>query len=161
MDFKLNKMKKILFLTILFLILSCSTYKRTRFEYNLGSKKNEWINNFKTEFFFTCLKKGYDNDTIFKLIAKKDFQYLYEPFAYQHNKIDSLALKIIQNIPKPIIPHCDDCTKEEEIEELKKNYICATCLNYYASYELDSITRVTYRKLLKDEKVLEKFWRKK
>ena len=149
-------MKKSIILLSL-IILSCSLNKRTRFEYNLGSKKNEWINNFKTEFFFICLKKGYKNDTIFKLIAKKDLQYLYEPFAYQHNKIDSLAIKIIQNIPKPIIPHCDDCTKEEEIEELKKNYICATCLNYYASNELDSIAIVTYKKLLKEEKVEEKF----
>lgn len=125
MAFTLNIMKKFFYITIFILILSCSTNKRTRFEYNLGSKQNEWINNFKTEFFFTCLKRGYKNDTIFKLIAKRDFQYLYEPFAYQHNKIDSLAIKIITNIPKPIIPHCDDCTKEEEIEELKKKlHLC-------------------------------------
>ena len=81
---------------------------------------------------------------------------MYEPFSYQHDKIDSLAIKIIQNIPKPIIPHCDDCTDEEEIEELKKNYICATCLNYYASNELDSIAKIEYKKYLKNDKSFQK-----
>lgn len=154
-------MRKILFLTLFILISSCSSNKRAKFEYNLGSPKTEWITNFKTEFFFTCLKKGYKNDTIFNLIAKKDMQYLYEPFAFQHNEIDSLASNIIQNIPKPIIPPCDDCSKEEAIESFKKNFICATCLNYYASYELDSIAKVAYKKQVKSIKAEEKFWKKK
>jgi len=138
-------MKKLNLIVIIFIIISCSTYNRSKFEYHFGNKENEWINNFKTEFFFTCLRKGYKNDTIFKLISKKDFQYLYEPYAFQHNEIDVIATKIVNNIPKPIYPHCDECTEKEEAEEANKNYICASCLNYYASRELDS----TAKKLIK------------
>lgn len=150
-------MKKLVIIIIVFVVVSCSTNKRTKFEYQLGSKDNEWINNFKTEFFFTCLKKGYNNDSIFKLISKKDFQYLYEPFAFQHDEIDILATRVIKNIPKPIYPHCDDCSKKEEQEILKKNYICASCLNYYASRELDSIAKKTYKNYIKTEKSNNKF----
>lgn len=147
-------MKKLNLIAITFIITSCSTYNRSKFEYHFGNKENEWINNFKTEFFFTCLKTGYKNDTIFKLISEKDFQYLYEPFAFQHNEIDILATKIITNIPKPIYPHCDDCTKKEEENEAKKNYICASCLNYYASIELDSVAKKAYKNYMKNEKEL-------
>jgi hypothetical protein len=145
-------MKRLTVITIAFLIISCSTYKRTNFEYHLGKKENEWINNFKTEFFFSCLKIGYKNDTIFKLISRKDFQYLYEPFAFQHNAINILATKIIKDMPKPIYPHCDDCTEKEEKEEAEKNYICASCLNYYASRELDSIAKKAYKEYITGKK---------
>lgn len=142
-------MKKLIIFLAIIVFTSCSSYKRTKFEYQLGSNKNEWINNFKTEFFLTCLQKAYNNDTIFKLISKKDFQYHYEPFAYQHYKIDTLANRIIKNMPKPIYPHCDDCDEKEEKEDVKKNYFCASCLNYYASRELDSIAKREYKKISK------------
>jgi len=150
MDFRLKNMKNIILTFAIFiLITSCNTYKKNRFEYNLGKKENEWINNFKTEFFFSCIKEGYKNDTIIKLISKKDLLYQYEPYAYQHNKIDSLAINLIKRIPKPIYQHCDDCTKKEEIENNTKNYFCASCLNYFASRELDSIAKNEYKKINK------------
>lgn len=143
-------MKKLIILLVIIVLTSCSSYKRTKFEYQLGSNKNEWINNFKTEFFFTCIKKAYKNDTIFNLISKKDFQYHYEPFAYQHDKIDTLANRIIEKMPKPIYPHCDDCDEKQEKEDAQKNYFCASCLNYYASRELDSIAKNEYKKICKN-----------
>ena len=115
-------MKKLIILLVIIVLTSCSSYKRTKFEYQLGSNENEWINNFKTEFFLTCLKKAYKNDTIFNLISKKDFLYHYEPFAYQHDKIDTLASRIIEKMPKPIYPHCDDCDEKQEKEDVQKNY---------------------------------------
>lgn len=139
-------MKQLLSLLFIITTISCSIVKRPKFEYHFGTKENVWINNFKTEFFFSCIRQGYKNDTIFKLISKKDLLYRYEPFAYQHNEIDIIANKIIQNIPRPIYAPCDDCTDKEKDEEYKKNYICATCLNYYASRELDSIAKKTYNK---------------
>jgi hypothetical protein len=105
---------------------------------------------YKTDFFFTCIRKGYKDDTIFKLIAQKDLLVPYEPILFHYDRIDTLATTVIKNIPKPIYPYCADCTAEEEKEELKKNYICASCLNYYASRELDSIAKKTYKEYLKN-----------
>lgn len=145
--------KTIIFLgLVLSIFYSCDTYKRTKFEYHFGKNENEWINMYKTQFFLTCLRKGYNDDAILKLIAQKDLLVPYEPVLFQYDKIDTLATRIIKNIPKPIYPHCDDCTEEEEKENLKKNYICASCLNYYASKELDSIAKNVYKKYLEGEK---------
>ena len=131
--------------------MSCSTYNREKFEYHLGNKKNEWINNFKTEFFFSCLKKGYKSDSITNLISKKDLLYLYEPYAFQHEQIDSISRLIIEKMPKPIYPHNDEINDKKELD---KNYICASCLNYYSSRELDSIAKKKYKKLILQSKYL-------
>lgn len=124
---------------------SCATYKRTKFEYHFGNNKNEWVNMYKTDVFLTCLRKGYKDDAFFYQIAKKDLLVPYEPILFHYDRIDTLATRVIKNIPKPIFPHCDDCTEEEEAAEVKKNYICASCLNYYASRELDSIAKKAYK----------------
>lgn len=136
-------MKKIILISsVILLIFSCNSYKRNRFEYHLGNKKNEWINNFKTEFFFSCLNKGYKSDSIANLISKKDLLYLYEPFAYQHEQVDSISSLIIEKMPKPIYAHNDEINYKKELD---KNYICASCLNYYSSRELDSIAKRKYK----------------
>ncbi|MEO8240617.1 MAG: hypothetical protein ABI576_21105 [Flavobacterium sp.] len=148
-------MKKItIILGFLLLVLySCQTYKRTKFEYHFGKNEdNKWVNMYKTKFFFDCLRKGYKDDTFFDSISKKDLLFPYEPILFEYGKIDTLATKVTTNMPKPIYPHCDDCTETEEKENLKKNYICASCLNYYASRELDSIAKEAYKKHLKEEK---------
>ena len=148
----MKKMKnKIVIIVIGCVLWSCTTYKRNKFEYHFGKNQNEWINMYKTDIFLTCIRKGYKDDEVFKLIAKKDLLVPYEPFLYIKS-IDSLATNVIKNMPKPIFPHCDDCTEAEEIEEAKKNYICASCLNYYASRELDSIARKAYKEYLRGEK---------
>lgn len=146
-------MKKIIIIGILFCIFSsCGTYKRSKFEYQFGEKRAEWINMYKTEMFFTCLRKSYENPAIFNLIAKEDLQVPYEPILSEYDKINLLSTKIIKNIPKPIYPNWDDCTEKEKQEQLKKNYFCATCLNYYASSELDSIAKKAYKNFLKTER---------
>lgn len=105
---------------------------------------------YKDEVFHACIKEGYQNDTIFKMMGKKDF---FSPLAANNTNeadaADILGKKVIQNMPKPIIPHCDDCNQKEL---LKMNYISSNCLNYYASKELDSIARVAYKKHLESEK---------
>lgn len=141
-----SKIIKVIVLSLL--LSSCETYKRTKFEYHFGKGKNEWINMYKTDVFLSCMKKGYESDDIYKLIGKKDLLVPYEPILFQYSKIDTLTTKIIKNIPKPIYPHCDDCTNEQEQEMLRKNYICASCLNYYASRDLDSIAKKAYKAYL-------------
>jgi hypothetical protein len=148
--FKLiNNMKNLIVVITTIIFLSCNTHKRERFVYNLGQEKEQWINNYKTEFFIKCLQKGYKNDSIIKLMAKVDIlYYLSDPLEFQHKKLDSLAHKIITEMPKPIIPHCDDCN---ENEENKKKLICANCLNYYGSKELDFMAQEAYKKYNKNE----------
>ncbi|WP_187658540.1 hypothetical protein [Flavobacterium macrobrachii] len=72
--------------------------------------------------------------------------YLPNPLEFQHKEIEIIAFKIINEMPKPIYPNCDDCN---EVEEAKKKLICANCLNYYASKELDSIAKIAYAKSIK------------
>ena len=92
--------RKITIIVILFcLFTSCGTFKRSKFEYQFGKEGSEWINMYKTEVFFTCLRKSYENPDIFKLIAEKDLQVPYEPIMSEYDRIDSLTSKIIKNIP--------------------------------------------------------------
>ena len=78
-------MKKIyLIITITFVTLSCNTYKRDKFQYR-NEDKNVWINTFKSEVFYSCIKEGIKNDSVFKIIKKKD---LLNSTYWQYYKID-------------------------------------------------------------------------
>jgi len=137
-------MKKLLILP--FIILSCSTQKRDEFKYRNEDKK-VWINTFKSEVFYECLKEGYKNDTIFKLMEKKDLFNSYD--AIDFTTIDfarELGKQIIIKMPAPYIKI------EVGNEYLKnKNFISYNCLNYYSSKELDSIANSEYEKMLKNQ----------
>jgi hypothetical protein len=136
-------------LTLCLLVLSCNTYKRDTFYFRSDSKyksKSFWIDNFKDEVFYECLKEGYKNDSIFKLMGKKDLFNSSE--IYDLSELDSarvLGREIIKNMPPPFI-HIDD----KDITGM--NFISASCLHYYASHELDSIAKRAYKKHLKTEK---------
>ena len=140
------KMKKIIILILPFIILSCSTQKRDKFEYRNEDKK-VWINTFKSEVFYECLKEGFKNDSIFKLMEKKDLFNSYD--AIDFTAIDfarELGKQIIKKMPVPYIKI------EVGNEYLKnKNFISYNCLNYYASKELDSIANIEYEKMLKKQ----------
>jgi hypothetical protein len=144
LEIKLEDMKKLLILP--FIILSCSTQKRDEFKYRNEDKK-VWINTFKSEVFYECLKEGYKNDTIFKLMEKKDLFNSYD--AIDFTTIDfarELGKQIIIKMPAPYIKI------EVGNEYLKnKNFISYNCLNYYSSKELDSIANSEYEKMLKNQ----------
>ena len=139
-------MKKIIILILPFISLSCSTQKRDKFEYRNEDKK-VWINTFKSEVFYECLKEGFKNDSIFKLMEKKDLFNSYD--AIDFTAIDfarELGKQIIKKMPVPYIKI------EVGNEYLKnKNFISYNCLNYYASKELDSIANIEYEKMLKKQ----------
>ncbi|MFE3872359.1 hypothetical protein ACFX5F_14115 [Flavobacterium sp. ZS1P70] len=146
--------KNTVILTICLLVLSCNTYKRDPFYFRSDSKyKDEsfWIDNFKDEVFYACLKEGYKNDSIFKLMGKKDLFNASEVFDF--SEMDSarvLGRKIIKKMPPPFI-HIDD----KDITGM--NFISAACLHYYASRELDSIAKEAYKKHAKMAKENNKF----
>jgi hypothetical protein len=149
---KQNNMKKIFLLIIITTFFSCNSYKRDKFYYRKDDK-NGWINTFKAEVFYECLREGYQNDTVFKIIAKKDLFNSYDGFEF--NVIDSakiLGSSIIKKMPKPYINMDNEDLKE-------RNFISMTCLNYYASKELDSIAKKAFKEHLKKNKKDEIFWK--
>lgn len=141
MDIKL-KINTLLTLTL----MSCSSNQLSKFEYQFG--KEEWINSYKTEAFWGCFNESYKNDTLIKIISKRDF--INQPeiiadwdiFFKAHQEGKNISV----NIPKPTYPKFEEGNKEEFY---KKNYFLANCLRYYASRELDSIARIEYKKHLK------------
>ncbi|MEO8515925.1 MAG: hypothetical protein ABI426_04230 [Flavobacterium sp.] len=92
------------------------------------------------------------NDTIFKLIDKKDFFDFNEDVNMNNRATAStLGKNIIKNLPKAIIPKCDDCSEKQKAEDALKKYISSNCLKYYASRELDSIAKAEYARYLEKE----------
>lgn len=140
----------ILLIAFGFLFVHCAGYPRKKYTPNFGTEKQGWKNNFKTEFFVKCLQKGINNDTLTRIVTSKDLLYYNaDPLEFQHHLADSLSNVVIQNLPVPMFPHCEDC---DETQEKKKRFICGNCLNYYASRELDSIAEVAYKKHIADKK---------
>lgn len=133
-------MKKIVILLLLFCSCSKSTYQN--FDYN--KSKNPWITAYKDNVFFACLKESYKNDSIFKLIEKKDALNPYDGLnAEDLNKTKKLGIDIIKKIPKPSM--CENF--KEEV-----NYYMSNCLHYYNSKELNSIAKKAYKDYLKARK---------
>jgi hypothetical protein len=140
-------MKNIRFtmISICFLALSCNTYKRDRFTYRgVATKKDAfWIEIFKDEMFYECIKEGNKNDTILTLMKKKDLLNISDGgMTFDEVEIaKKIGKEVIENMPPPFI-HLD-----EDVKNL--NFISASCLHYYASRELDSIAREAYKRHLK------------
>jgi len=134
---------------ICFLIVSCKPYQRERFKYR-GSNINEktfWIEIFKDEMFYQCIKEGFKKDSVFELMRKKD---LFNSSEYVLNLKNAeiardLGRKIIKNLPPPFIKSDD-----KDISEM--NFISASCLHYYASRELDSIAKSAYKVYIREKK---------
>ena len=131
-------------LLIAMITLSCSTYKRDKFQYR-NDDINVWTNTFKSEVFYYCIQEGLKNDSLFKILKKKDLFNLFD--GYPITIIDSarsLGKKVIINMPEPFIKIDND---EENLKN--RNFISYSCLNYYASRELD---KKAYKMHLKKQK---------
>ena len=135
-------MKNILYLFITLFVQSYSNKTYQKFDYNYS--KNPWINAFKDQLFFASLKEGFNSDSIFTLLKKKD---AFNP--YDWLSLDELekAKALGKDLVKKITPHlmCEDWTPG-------MNYYMANALHYYNSRELDSIARVYYKQHLKKDK---------
>jgi hypothetical protein len=150
---------KILISLLIFLFtFSCSVNEKPHFAYRSENQKkgvdqNFYIKRFRDNTFYKCLKYGYGDSLNFeigKLMAKKDlFSPSDEPFTKEEESIqDSLAKKIIKNLPKPYI------LVEDENSIKDKNFIISTCLSYYESKELNTIAKKFYDEKIKDNKKL-------
>ncbi|MFD1256139.1 hypothetical protein ACFQ3S_04980 [Mucilaginibacter terrae] len=126
--------------------MSCSHVSYPKFDYNNGP--NSWINTFKDEVFFASLREGYKNDTIFKMIEKKDAFNPYDGLSLKAlQKAKQLGKALVNKMPPPAM--CEGCTPG-------MNYYMANALHYYNSKELDSIARIYYKIHLKEDKIFEK-----
>ncbi|WP_396176901.1 hypothetical protein [Flavobacterium sp.] len=98
-----------------------------------------WINNYKQEVFYYCLFENYQNDSIMKMMGKEDLfnpnDYIPMPF---WEKMKTLGKNAIQHMP-------ENKYFIETEEDKKKKYISKTCLDYFASRELDSIAKNEYK----------------
>jgi len=128
------------YITLIFFTLilnSCSSQnKYEHFDYQNGP--NAWINAFKDQMFFACLRESYSNDSIYKMIEKHDALNPYDGLNLESlDKAKALGKSIIKNIPPPAM--CESCNNGE-------NYFMADCLHYYKSRELDSIAHTEFKK---------------
>lgn len=135
---------KYIIIILLLCLSSCSKKTYHRFEYNKSD--NPWVEAFKDNVFLSILRESYQNDTIFKLLEKKDTFNPYNGLSGDAlDQTKQLATKFIKNMPKSAI--CENCKEGE-------NYYMANSLHYYASCELDSIACEAYKKKLRLEKEL-------
>ncbi|HQV35275.1 MAG TPA: hypothetical protein P5335_11710 [Flavobacterium sp.] len=125
---------------IFFILISCnSIHVKDGFLYEENNSKEIWINSYKYEVFYECIKQGIGNDSLRIILKNKDLFNKSQELEF--NTIDSariLGHKIIINLPEPYI----------KIDEgsINKNYISYNCLKYYASKELDEIAMIEYKK---------------
>ena len=131
---------------IVLLFLSCRpTNIRESFSYEEDDLKRNWINSYKYEVFYGCIKQGLGNDSLRIILSKNDL--FNKSLELEFKTIDSarnLGYKLIQNMPTPFIKIDENSTN--------KNFISYNCLKYYASRELDSIAIAEYKKFKKKNK---------
>lgn len=130
----------ILFFFIVVMTISCKTAPRNKFSYKLDEKQS-WINAYKYEAFYGCIKEGIGNDSLRIILEKKDLFNLNSDMDF--STIDNarkLGKKIIKNMPNAYIKIDKG---EEHLKD--KNFISNTCLMYYASRELDSVAESEYK----------------
>jgi len=121
------------------ILLSCTTYKRDRFAYHQDEEQS-WINSYKYEAFYTCINEGLKNDSLKIILSKEDLFTPYDGINFSPiDQARQLGQAVARKIPKPFI-------KIEKGEEklAGKRYISFSCLNYFASRELDSIAKKQY-----------------
>lgn len=136
------KIKLLLGLVILF--SACTSSKLAKFDYNKSS--NPWIDDFKDQVFFECLRQSYKSDTIFKLIEQKDAFNPYDGLSIEAlQKAKQLARDFVKNMPPAT---CEGCGEGV-------NYYMANSLHYCNSKDLDLIAQEEYKKYVKKNK---KIW---
>lgn len=139
-------MKNIFLICVFLFLNSCKTNSlKQKFNYEEKNSKELWINSYKYEVFYGCIKEGLGNDSLRIILKDKDL--FNKSLELEFNTIDNarqLGSYIVVNMPKPFI-------KFENENDLNKNFISYNCLKYYASRELDSIANIEFIKTLKKQ----------
>lgn len=141
-------MKKIVFVSIVFILLSCTSNKRTTARTNsrvdtLGyydddNYKIAYINEFKLFYFQSCLKHGFDNNEAINTLSRIDNSGFAEPIlGMTYKTIDSLAKLEYKKMYR---------AENEVAEGGAGMHVYSTCLEAYTSKWLDSLARAEYEK---------------
>jgi hypothetical protein len=141
-------MKLYLIILIAMCLNACSVLKSRNLE---SDNSNSNVEEFKIVFFTECISKALENELIFA----DDISYGHDfPLGIENYKlIDSLAIRINELIVKDSIfwqdKICPKCSFTE-IERMKNEGMLGKrslkyCLEYYNSYELDSIAKLNSR----------------
>lgn len=136
-------MKSIFACLIILLLFSCSQEKHlSHFDYY--KSETPWIDAFKDQAFFSCLKESHPEDTLWKILESRDLFNPYDGLDLKNLKIaQKLGDSIARNIPTAT--YCEGCKSYQ-------NYYIATCLHYYKSRELDSIAQIEYKRFKLEQK---------
>lgn len=113
--------------------------------YEYGKVSNSWITAYKDNVFYSCIRDGYKNDSIWLLMDKEDWFSTYD--AIDLLDIDSAVVigqKAIKNLPEEVYFNSQEFSSDKD-KSKHKNYISATCLHYYISRELDSIAKEAFK----------------
>jgi hypothetical protein len=155
MDTRLNIKKYIAVIIIAIIFFSCkSTYNYADLDNYYGldfpekksirkSKDDEditfWINTYKQQVFYDCLFENYKNDSISNIMEKEDLFNPSDhiPFTFWP-KMREIGKNAIRYMPE------NDYFVETEFNRRRK-FISKTCLDYFASKELDSIAKSEYK----------------
>lgn len=141
------KKKILIFISTILFFISCNVYKRDKFVYRNNDEK-VWINTFKTEVFYSCINEGIGSDSLIKVLKANDLFNIYDGYPIvEIEKARIFGKKIISNMPKPYIKIDND---ENYLKN--KNFISYSCLNYFASRELDSIAKKAFNEYLKADR---------
>lgn len=127
------KIKIISILTIFF-FFNCSSVKQ--------NKSNDWIEGYKMQAFYMCLKESYQNDSIFKLLEEKDVLFQY------FDSYNLAVLKSINDNSKKTAQKAKDPEYKVDDYKIGQKEFLKNCLEYYNSKELDIIARKEYKKTL-------------
>jgi hypothetical protein len=135
-------MKKLILISLLVLVSCKTTQQREHFTYS-PTEKQVWIDSYKYDVFYGCIKEGAGNDSLRLILQQKDlFNRNVNVDLAISKQARELGAKIIREMPEPIIK----IDKGEEYLK-DKNFISYNCLVYYASRELDSIAHTEYEKV--------------
>jgi hypothetical protein len=155
MDIRLNIKKYVAMMIIATILFSCQpTYNYADLDNYYGldfpekksikkSKEDKditfWINTYKQQVFYDCLFENYKNDSISKIMEKED---LFNPNDY----IPLSFWPKMKEIGKNAIKYMPENGYFIETDfDRRRKYISKTCLNYFASKELDSIAKSEYK----------------
>ena len=134
-------MRLILFILILFLV-NCGTVKQDR------QMKEVYFQEFKTTYFKSLLKKGFNNDKGYNDAVKIDNSHFAEPILSLEdiNYIDSLA-----TVGNEFIANDSLVSYSHRAEGAEGKRVFYYALNKYKSKWLDSITKQRFKKYWKFE----------
>ncbi|WP_396179773.1 hypothetical protein [Flavobacterium sp.] len=150
--------KYVLYFVFLLVLFSCCKTPNLTFfgddfskgkGYEYGKVSNSWITAYKDNVFYSCIREGYKNDSIWLLMDKEDWFNTYD--AIDFTDLDTAMIigkKVIKDLPNEVYFNSQEFFSEND-KSKHKNYISSTCLHYYISRELDSIAKEAFKNEVK------------